>query len=200
MLTWILVACGPRTAAVEGGPGSSVADYLPLTPGAVWSYEATFNGRAMSEDRTVIALDTAAGPAFAFVETADLGDSEDSLYTFTGMFGLGAYQRDGDRILTADASWGREFAGLQAEDFEPLLPALQVGQQVTYRTSSPDRGRPVTVEGFEEITVPAGTFPNAVRLHLGEGSYAWLAPGVGLVKWVYLTGREEALTGYTPAP
>ena len=55
----------------------------------------------------------------------------------------------------------------------------------------------MVVEALEEVTVPAGTFADCVRVHLGEESYAWLAPGVGLVRWVYLTGRVEELRDYS---
>lgn len=195
MWMWIIVACGPK--AVTEGPGASAADYLPLTPGAVWSYEAVFNGRTMAEDRTVIELDTVSGPAFAFVEVDDVGDR--NIHTFTGSFGLGAYRLDGDDVLTADAGWQDDFSSLTVSDFEPMLPPLQIGQQITYDTPSLDRSGTITVEAFEDVTVPAGTFPRSVRLHLGKESYAWLAPGVGLVKWVYVTGREESLTAFTPA-
>ena len=59
-----------------------------------------------------------------------------------------------------------------------------------------------TIEGFESVTVPAGTFDNCVKIRTTSdknsesGSFLWLAPKIGNVKLVYyLTIKEGPSPG-----
>ena len=83
-------------------------------------------------------------------------------------------------------------AGLQ-----PMLALPPVvGGSVIPNTTSVDRAGGWTVEAIESLTVPAGTFDDCARIGLGGDSKAWLCPGVGLVKWIFVTGRVEELSAW----
>lgn len=186
-------ACGPKSGRLGADGG---ADYFPVPAGASWDYVAHFNGMEFHETRLLVPADVGGVDAFVFVDAAE--KNEPVISTFTGMFGLGAYHLGPEGLETWDAFWMSDVDALKPDDRQLMLALPpQLGSSITLNTDSPDRSRPITVEAFEAVTVPAGTFEDCVRIHLGDDSYAWLAPGVGLVKWVLLTGRVEELEAFS---
>lgn len=202
MLTLLLLACGPKTpapaAATEPGAGLSAApsdpdaDWFPLVDGALWTYQATFEGREYHETRAAVEVSIAGESAWVFLPL----DEADNPIVFSSMFGLGAYRRTGAGVETAPAFWLADIEGLSGEDFQPLLRLPpEVGQRVTWGANG-DRAWGLEVLGYEALELPAGRFEDCLKIQLGEDSYAWLAPGVGLVKWALVTGRVEELEDF----
>ena len=108
-------------------------------------------------------------------------------------------------IDTLDCFWKAELAGLapaRAQRFLKLPPVA--GATTTLVSSDGDPRKKVTVEGFETIKVPAGTFDKCARIRINTTwrsgtkytARIWLAPGIGLVKWIKNTGRVEELAAY----
>jgi len=192
MLPLLLLGCGPKH--LSSSPTAD--DYFPLGDGYSWSYAATFNGQSYPETRVSVAIEVDGAPVYVFLPAEDLSD--DTAMVFSGSFGLGAYRREGGGVETANAMWREEVAGLSPSSFQHMLTLPpQVGEVAPFDTPSVDRSGGIIVQGYETVTVPAGTFEDCLRIELGEDSYAWLAPGVGLVKWVLVTGRVEELESFT---
>jgi hypothetical protein len=186
----LLVACGPKKPAKPAAD-----DLFPLVEGGTWTDQATFNGRSMTETKVCTQGDLADGRAWVFLEAADI--DEQTAMVFPNMFGLGLYRRTPDGIETADARWRSDIGEISKASFQPMLSLPPApGTTVTWRTESVDRSS-VTVVGWESVTVPAGTFDPALHLDLGGKGEAWLAPGVGLVRWELVTGRVEELESWS---
>ena len=185
-----LSACGPKKPVSYGE-----ADWFPLVEEASWTYRGSFNGRSNEEVRYASTVETSGRPAWIFMEEVDRND--DVAGTFTSMVGLGAYRRTAEGVETADLSWRGDAQGLDEGSFQPMLrlPPV-VGDRIVPTTTSVDRSGGWTVAGMESVTVPAGTFQDCARLDLGQGSEAWFCPDVGLVKWVFVTGRVEELVAW----
>lgn len=184
----LLLACGPKKT------GAAPDDYFPLIEGTKYHYVATFNGMDFAETRVAMNVGLGDGSeGWAFVEEDEIGDSVAG--AFTGNFGLGLYRNTGSAVETIEAFWLSEADQRDKSQWQTMLDLpLTPGASVKMDTDSPDRSGAITVVGFETVTVPAGTYSNCAHLDLGqEGSEAWLCPGVGLVKWVLVTGRVEQL-------
>ena len=190
-LTLMFLGCGPKHTT------PTAVDWFPMAEGSSWSYAATFNGNSYSETRVSLPVRLSDGEeAWVFVELDQVGS--DIASVFTGSFGLGAYRRGAAGLETADAYYLEDVSALASGDFQPMLTLPpRSGERIDWDTSSVDRGGGIKVEGYESVTVPAGTFEGCVKLSLGQESYAWLAPDVGLVRWVLVTGRVEELESFT---
>jgi hypothetical protein len=189
------VACGPKKPLA---PTST--EYFPLAEGARWTYRGSFQGRESIETRHAVPTEIAGRAGWLFLLEEDLDASVAE--TLSPMFGLGAYRRTASGIETADLMWRSDLKALTDEAFQPMLQLPPVvGAQVVPDTNLVDRSGGWTVAGYENITVPAGSFRECARVELGSDSRAWLCPGVGLVKWVFVTGRVEELTEWSiPSP
>jgi hypothetical protein len=61
--------------------------------------------------------------------------------------------------------------------------------------------REYVVDAIETVKVPAGTFTGSARVTTHDSgstdrARAWLAPGVGLVRWERETGKIDELVSY----
>ena len=187
-LTVLLASCGPRR------PVPIQQDLFPLIEGATWTYQAAFNGGSVVEEKVCVREDTADGMAWVFLDAADTDKETATVYS--NMFGLGVYRSTAHGIETADAFWREEVNDVSASDFQPMLTLPPgPGTTVEWQTGHVDRSS-ITVVGWESVTVPAGTFEPALHLDLGGKGHAWLAPGVGLVRWELVTGRIEELQSW----
>ncbi len=204
MLTLLLLACGPKGAATAAiadpgaglSPSPSVADadWFPLSDGALWTYEAHFEGQVYRDTRAAVEVTIGGESAWVFLPL----DEADNPIIFSGMFGLGAYRLGGAGLETAPAFWLADIEALSGADFQPMLSLPpELGQRVEWGASG-SRAYGLEVLGYEALDLPAGHFEDCLKIRLGEDSFAWLAPGVGLVKWVLVTGRVEELAAYEP--
>ena len=164
-------------------PPVKIADdpCFPLAPGNEWSYQVQGRG-GVSGYRlrviTVVALDS--GPVYR-VETV-LG--KDVLVYAQLLTSAGEVWRR-NRPTAPDSAWQLEYlTSLPSTD-----PVTRDGWQYT-------------LLGKEPITLPCGTFPEAIHIRRQGGAPAvtqelWFAPGVGMVKRSCAeTGVTETLVAY----
>jgi len=190
LLCSVAIGCGPKKPS-----SAAPTDFFPLVAGATWTYEGSFNGRSSIETRQAMPVQVGGQPAWVFLLEDELGD--DVADTFSTMIGLGAYRRTRGGLESADLTWRSDLHQLSLDDFHPMLTLPPVvGAREEAVTRSVDRAGGWTVSAIEDVTVPAGAFTGCARLDLGQGSQAWLCPGVGLVKWVFVTGRVEELVAW----
>ncbi len=203
ILTVTLSSCGWFDG--DGNVLLRTADYFPLGQGDTWTYdsEVTSEGDSWQETvtKTVSGTETIKGVEAA-VLTEDDGDY--SLYT------------SDDNGVTLYAEHNVKDSGWERLEYDPplnLLPGeIYVGltksssATLTYTTSdglslTGTYSVELTVEGIEDVTVPAGTFEDCLRVRFtGERASSdgnsetfafttWLAKGVGDVK---SAGRQTA--------
>jgi hypothetical protein len=220
-------------AVLDGGPCASEmlsvsnsAAYFPLTAGARWVYRgaATNNGVAI-------------GPRLAERQVTDVGTAAVTIHT-TG-FDLGPTQTDEAWNLTSDglvlASSGPSSAtyadpSLLAAPFLAVpFPIQTCSTFVPYDKGGLSTGHDSDGDGvpetmrvsatsmatFEDVTVPVGSFPKALRIdtvedravtysmtgstsHQKASSTSWYGRGAGLIKhWVPVPyDRTHELIGY----
>ncbi len=216
-----LAALLPAAALAQMMMGNPVATapYFPLVDGACYEYQ--FDGGPWSSSRvTVTGGQSWAGMAglFAMHSTyqcaAGVTCAPDAT-DFYGMDNLGMHYYGG---TGADAT-GTHFGMTSLTSPEWTLmgtvyPGTMMGGGMyanagTWTTSVQGSGSMMGARGYlsryaaqalEKVTVPAGTFANAlhVREQRGDGVVrdVWYAPGVGMVR-VDQDGHSMVLTGYT---
>ncbi len=236
-VTGVAVSCPPAGPAVTGngfapptGPGDA-ENYAPLASGNLWSFNVT-------------TTDTAA-PAPAWIMAATIAGTQST----HGVNATALRQADiSGRTPTIDSDYYVSGGGVtylgNNDATDPITPALvpyarllfpvQLGTvSALTGTGVPagqdSKGNPLTIgltqqvvnSAFESVSVPAGSFPNALRqvttlsgtVHdaalnqstpVSETDTVWLVPSVGIVKEMAATtsgsktiNRTRDLRGYT---
>lgn len=202
----LLVALGAGSAAAE-----QCNAFYPLTPGAQWVYEESAAGSQATMRRTITVKSATTTDG---VTTADLeqkvslpGQPDVTAGTATTRAVCDA---SGVKLsIDGSAGVGGETSGVIKATLPGLPPESDLKPGFSWRGDSEvetmDAGSRVVatgargsrVEGVESVTVPAGTFPDALKiasvqtLTLKRGNderYArqqvleWLVRGIGLVK------------------
>ncbi|MFN0246288.1 MAG: hypothetical protein ACKV2T_05240 [Kofleriaceae bacterium] len=192
--------------------------YLPLRPGATWSYRVTSAGNPERTKTQTIG------------EIEDVGGSKSGVFAFrvtttkaTGM--VVSWQQDTGSAIVRHRE--RDLAGgtqtdeiyvphhtridedpaqlvvgaMWTESFEELVTDLGTTQTIT--TPKVDTWRVLGVE--DRVVVPAGDFctlrvERSTMTSGAPGSMKtyWFARGIGKIKEQTLTGDTEALVSYTP--
>ncbi len=166
------------------------ASYLPLIDGARYTYAWSYEGR---HEQEVLVTQRALPGAkrFYFVEQSKL-DAE-SVIVGTKMPGGGVYEERDGEVFTGVAFWRRDVAGAPADAlFIPKAPAVDQRIQVP----NDDHAVELVFRGTRPITVPAGTYPDALWADFkaeGVKGEVVFARGVGLVRWKRHTGRVDEL-------
>jgi hypothetical protein len=182
-----IMAASIAFAAAQAPP-----DYLPLREGAEYVYAWNFDARSGTVTKRVKSLVIQNSTYFVFVNLASDGKESDLIAgnfpwdgpirkTDAGIVGMNGY-RINDRL------WPKE-------DKPDLLLATPLKEGATAKALVTT----ITIEGFEDVEAGGKTFKQCARIrHQLEGNSApdiyWLAPGVGMVKWQFSTGRQESLT------
>jgi hypothetical protein len=185
--------------------------YLPLIPNMTYTYSGEFKGRTSTTTEIVKTVKIADTDVFYFVAEKDVRNPNAILGTES--FGLGGYVKNADGIATLDSFFRNELNA---------FTKAQIGDAVTILKSTPEKGAVIVVpspkkmmnhtfkvEGNEDVTVPAGTFKDCLKIKTEEIHLAkppekeivytgtvWLAKGVGVVKWIRGTGRVDELVSY----
>ncbi|HVG31012.1 MAG TPA: hypothetical protein VM864_14975 [Pyrinomonadaceae bacterium] len=204
----MLLVLAPLAAAVQPST-EQASDYFPLTANARYEYLASYRrlgSISETKDSYIIVSKriTAAGnEIFYFIEEGDEGRSVQGLDIH--MFGLGALGKGSEGFYTYDVTWNHDLKNIPPQKPHLFLRSpIVIGDSI--RIPSDDRSQiyVFTVEGFERIAVPAGSYEKALKLskrtiradNSEEKQIAWFAKGVGLVKRVLATGRVEELVSY----
>jgi hypothetical protein len=217
LAAWGLSACGGAAAEPTTQPGPSAvaatvevsteapaaasstaaplvpaanASYLPLIDGARYTYAWSYEGQH-HEDVLVTQRAAPGAKTFYFVEQAKL-DAE-SVIIGTKMPGGGVYEERDGEVFTGVAFWKRDVAMAHADAlFIPKAPAVDQRIQVP----NDDHAVELVFRGTRPITVPAGTYPDALWADFkaeGVRGEVVFARGVGLVRWKRHTGRVDEL-------
>ncbi|HZT41526.1 MAG TPA: hypothetical protein VFA07_05035 [Chthonomonadaceae bacterium] len=205
-----------------GGGGSAIlssgraAIYWPLHPGDTWNYRVTHaNTNTIDSARQVVGAPTIIHGASALpVQQSEDGTATATLYMAPAPLG-------GWQIWETDS-----FSPVAGKNFfqTPLnIPdRLQPGVSYTQQTVCQGTGAganaasailTITLQGYQTVTVPAGTFPGCLQvvtvqkvldsagnpIAYGHGSTRtlFLAPKVGAVKAIDDTGETLELTSAT---
>ncbi len=213
----------PKAGSRPASPGGTTRrqkqtapafDYLPLKAGARYTYSGVYQrldtGASVRDvftlvTKTVIKDGT---EVFYFVEE-EKGNSTVQMLD-VNMIGLGAYAKGPDGISTYDCPWNQDLAKIPPK--KPTLflrSSLRIGDTLKVMSDDRSNAYEYTVLAFENLTVPAGQFQDALKLGIrmlyasggSEESTAWFGRGVGLIKRIRSTGRVEELLSYEkPAP
>ena len=188
---------------------ASAFDYLLLQADAKHTYAAVFNRRGSEiKSREVYTIATKSvvregKEVFFFVEEGK--DSAAVQMLDVNMVGLGAFSKGPDGIYTYDCTWNRDLDKIPPKKPKLLLRStLRVGDMMKIMSDDKSQAYEYTVIGFEDLTVPAGRFENALKLGMkllyadgnSEESFAWFGIGVGLIKRIRATGRVEELLSF----
>lgn len=187
----------------------SAFEYIPLESGSRQTYVAVFQRRdAVVPSREVYStlsksVKKDGRDVFYFVEEAKQESTVQMLDV--NMVGLGAYSKGPDGIYTYDCTWNQDLEKIPPKKPKLLLRSpLTVGETIKVMNDGRTNVYEYTVIGFEDVTVPAGVFPRALKLGMKmiyadghfEQSYAWFGAGTGLIKRIRATGRTEELVSY----
>jgi hypothetical protein len=174
-------------------------DYFPLVPESVYQYHGAFKAK---EFRITYTVKTKALPGLALVYFHEEG----SPLVSDPVIGLGAFRIANDAVESLEATLVKDLDPLRGENAQVLLPAhLKEGTELKLKPPGAVEYY-VAIRGREEITVPAGTYKNCIKLELEQRGpkpakankgTVWLAKGVGCVKRVYFTGRVDELASVT---
>lgn len=187
----LLAAAGCSNGRGADGVEDADESWFPLVEDARWTYDGHFEGTVYRNTLGLRKLRVDERTVLAFY---DLGERIEGQLLMGNMFGDELFRRDGDVLYVADEH--------RPEEEHVLLRfPLRAGDTTEYRVGS--RLTRTTVEGEDQVTVPAGTF-DTLRLSVvviydsGDESRhtVWLARGVGLVKWKRATGRLDELVHY----
>jgi hypothetical protein len=203
-------AGGGGTGAGGSGAGSAV-DYFPLVLGASWTYQVT-DGQTVIGEKTQTVKEYGQHPqvsgetftletskpggdltvSYQRVEGDDVVRLLEEIYKNNAFDGGEVYEPSKLRVSNSMVSVGQT----RTETYnEQVLDALGMV------TSSLDKTEIWTVDAIESVTVPAGTFDNAARIHregttTGSDKTYWFVSGVGKIKEV-AANQTEDLSAYT---
>lgn len=133
-------------------------DYFPLAEGAEYEYLGTFNGKEYTDVIVVRTATTDSGlKVFYLVKKAD--EARENIIIVTSSFGLGAFTRGKDKLLTYEAFWSRDLPKVTRDMAQPLL-AFPLKEKAEQKLTAHD-GKQVCrtiVAGKEDVTVKAGDY------------------------------------------
>lgn len=180
-------------------------DYFPLIVGCQYTYKWSYSGRKGTETVFIQRKIVNNVTLYYFLDEDDVIKSN-PIIAQDGP-GLHAfYIKDGTttsvilpRGLFVDEFHPSEISGKQIMISQPLYK----GKVTKVRSVDGEKEVKFTVKGFESVEVPAGIFPNCVKIRMCETwinkeyedyiTVFWLAPGVGKVKLQNCKGRVEEL-------
>jgi len=178
--------------------------YFPLVDGAIYTYRCLFSGKESMQKIKLMSLDLPAAPkTYYFIDDADQNTYNPIIGCET--FGLGSYFYEKGMLYTIESFQKNDLSKIDYSQRQLLLPAcLSEGKTVKLIGRKSDPLITITITGFEDITVPAGTFKNCALIKRHDRwksgaeyfGYVWLAKNVGVVKWRMGTGRIEELVSY----
>ena len=202
------------TAGQTSQGTGDVGNFYPFQQGNIWRYSGTraVSGPTVAYENTVLVSGQGPAPGHGvtstiFSETNDEGENRaEKFYGVKGPSGITDYGNDdpGDNIT-------RQLVPFQAVHFPLTIGSTTIlaersgldwgddedsdGRNETFSVTLSQ-----TVLAMEGVTVSAGTFPNALKIEqktvfivnfttggnamLIQTNTAWLAPGIGEVKWL----------------
>ena len=180
------------------------SDIFPLLEGSEYTYRGNYRGKIdFSTYKVQAQLINDSVKVYYFIEKSDL--EKEFAIIGSNMFGLGTYLFSEGNLWTINASWKRNLSSIDIGQKQKLLPSILVpGETCKITGTNSNPIYKITIDLPEDITVPAGTFKNCLKINMviywssGEEyiSNIWLAENVGLVRWQRDTGKVEELVNY----
>lgn len=192
----------PAPATAEPAPRASPTTLFPLVTGARYTFHAVFRGRSL-DWTTVVRHAPVAGKIYYFVKEEDERGAE--VFIASANIGGGLYASRADGVYVGPVGFLSRAPSVRPASMQ-LMVALppKVNAPVVVEIDPRERWScEYVVDAIETVSVPAGTFPGSARITftttmntVTERARAWLAPGVGLVRWERATGRIDELVSY----
>lgn len=166
-----------------GNDGGGSSTYLPVTVGSTWTYNRSDNGiqtqkitANANNQATREVVDTTTGKSVATITISNNAYylASIDLYDTVGVF---------TATKTYSPSPGQLFLPSSTAPGAHEAQTVQVATQPANTTAS--LSVDVTVLGVETITVPAGTFNNALKIQTtiaGTTFTSWFAVNVGMIR------------------
>lgn len=189
-----LAGCG--SAGSKTALGSA---YLPVTPGSTWTYSRsdggtqtqTVTGNANNQVTREV-IDSTSGKSVASITV-----SNNALY----LGSMNIYDANGSIVMT------KTYSPTPGQLFIPssVTPGTHEAQTVQINTqpgnTNSSLSLEVTVVGTEPVTVPAGTFSDALKIQTvitsGPTYTSWFALQVGMIRQDVNNVKAVELTSYT---
>ncbi len=196
------------TASQTGG-GSGWQQYYPLVSGNRWTYRTTVTGQYPSTSTSTETASTSGGNPALIYSSGD-GSHSDSHMVIqgTGLFEMDQHAYDRSGVLVSTTSYSpylltlpTSFAPGHSESVSSTVTSVSGGNTSTMQYTAG-----YLVEAVESVTVPAGSFANAVRVKYdytyrysdgatSSNSYnAWFVQGIGCVKTVQVFSLGTSMT------
>ena len=193
---FLLFYCGTDALAQKA------EDYFPLGAGMKYTYLGAFKANTYKETVITREFHHKGLKVIYFIQESKIGKPYSSINA--NMIGLGAYSSGAEGIYTYQCIYTDELDKLSDRDAHLLFhKILKQGDSLRVTAYKGKMTLALNVIGLESVSVPAGTFADAVKIQLQEiwpdktyKGYAWFAKGVGLVKWIRSTGRVDVLTSF----
>ncbi len=208
---WLVGCPGGSSSSGSGSTGTGQT-YFPLTVGNHWVYQQQYSDGTFKDTCTadVGAQTTLAGNAvfpISYVEGAH-ADTPFTIFANWDAKGLELYEVDTLAPLGTVKATGTPpalFLPASAPTTQQwsLAGSYIVSSDGATLNSGTFTNNPLQIVGTETVTVPAGTFANAVKCLVSVTqpgtsntmtAYYWLAPGVGLVKGQDIKTNGNGLT------
>lgn len=198
---FLTVASLPALARAEKPPTER---WLPLVKGAVYHYAGKFSDAPF--DSRVQVKEPAEGKPPGAASLGEIGrprdrhwlvaesrplftvvwETDDGIYTALGYVPTGGKSEPQARVVA----------------LPPKVGARAEGSGLGFDKETQESKMAFTVVGFEDLDVPAGRYPQCLKLRYQTGAVdgnVWFARGTGLVKWANQFGHAE-LVSYAPSP
>ncbi|MDG2343091.1 MAG: hypothetical protein P8L23_00755 [Flavobacteriales bacterium] len=176
--------------------------YFPLVENSTYYYRGFFNGKE-SVDGIKVRKTVLSGNCTGYY-FEDLDGNSNSIIK-SNMFGLGIYLRGIDGLYTVEAFWKNDIGKVHCIQKQKILPnSINLETKIEYLGKQSNPKYLLTVEGLENIEVPAGKFKDCLKIRILTKwdsneeyvEYVWLSRDVGLVKWRRGTGKVEELLNF----
>jgi hypothetical protein len=206
------VGCGGSTPGGPGpGPGPTGTEFFPLAVGASWTFNISSMGVALGEKtQTVMEETTLPGVTGAVFRLESLKPSGNTTVSWQQVRGNDVVRYE-ELILRVGLPSEREIYVPYKLRVSNAMTAPGDARTESYTEESYDENGTLTntfakvedwrIEAIESVTVPAGTFEQAVRVRrtsqtTGSDKTYWFVDGVGKIREEAANQTEE-LQSYT---
>lgn len=208
---------------ISGMAGAVENDYFPLVAESTYTYKSQFKGKEALNKWVLKPEKREEQEYFYFVNEKDVREPA----AIIGVNGIGRglyFNKDGNVSVVMCLLKSAINATSFKEAVLMLKNPAEVGYKVEGKTHDNQMVRTWTIVGLEDVTVPAGTFKQCLKLEIDEvwpehkmpnqrqptgevkpgemvpekkyKDVAWLAKGLGMVKWIRGTGRVDELSEF----
>ena len=203
----LLAAGGIEARAGEPDMGEN-GSFLPLLDWSTYTYNFTFKERKGSETLVVQPAARAGVVGYYFAQQSEAANPDTLIGIAT--FGRGLYVKKDGAIGTVECFMKKDVSAIKLDAPTMIIKnPPKTGDEAELSMSTGNMKITCRIEGNEDVTAPAGTFKDCLKIKTEEihtkqppeknivyTGCVWLAKGVGVVKWQRETGRVDELVSY----